>query len=46
MAYEPPVVEEVGSVRELTLAHGGQGSADQILWFTWGNDRPPGGGLS
>lgn len=46
MAYQPPVVEEVGSVRELTLAHGGKGSSDQVLWFKWGNDRPPGGGLS
>ncbi|RIQ20480.1 lasso RiPP family leader peptide-containing protein [Jiangella rhizosphaerae] len=44
MAYQPPVLEEVGSVRELTLAHGGQGSSDQFLWFKWGNDRPPGGG--
>jgi hypothetical protein len=46
MAYQPPVLEEVGSVRELTLAQGGQGSSDQFLWFKWGNDKPPGGGLS
>lgn len=43
MTYEPPKMEEVGSVRELTLALSGKGSADQILWVKFG-DKPGGGG--
>src|SRR5690606_32689759 len=43
MTYEPPKMEEVGSVRELTLALSGKGSADQILWIKFG-DKPGGGG--
>jgi hypothetical protein len=41
MAYEPPVLEEVGSVRDLTLALNGFGSSDQFFWFT---SKPGGGG--
>ena len=41
MAYEPPVLEEVGSVRELTLALNGLGGSDQFIWFT---SKPGGGG--
>ncbi|PZF85490.1 hypothetical protein C1I92_05105 [Jiangella anatolica] len=41
MAYEPPVLEEVGSVRDLTLALNGFGSSDNFFWFT---SKPGGGG--
>lgn len=30
--YEAPRITEVGSVRELTLATGGSGSEDKVLW--------------
>ena len=33
MVYQPPVLEEVGTVRELTLAINGFGSSDQMTWF-------------
>lgn len=38
MTYEPPVLEEIGTVRELTLADSGRGRSDQHLWFRWNND--------
>lgn len=44
MAYEPPVIDEIGSVRELTLAQDGRGRSDQHMWFRYDND--PGGALS
>lgn len=40
MAYQPPVLDEVGSVRELTLGQGFKGSADQVWIFSWGEDKP------
>lgn len=36
MNYESPRIEEVGSVRELTLGEGWKGSADQLWIFSWG----------
>ncbi|RIQ20479.1 MULTISPECIES: lasso RiPP family leader peptide-containing protein [Jiangella] len=44
MAYEAPTLEEIGSVRELTLAASGRGRSDQVQWFRYDND--PGGVLS
>ena len=44
MTYEAPVLEEIGSVRDLTLAASGRGRSDQVQWFRYDND--PGGVLS
>ncbi|NED99594.1 lasso RiPP family leader peptide-containing protein [Phytoactinopolyspora halotolerans] len=43
MTYEPPVLEEVGTVRDLTLAQSGRGDSDHIAWFRY---TPPNTGLS
>ncbi|WP_129668327.1 lasso RiPP family leader peptide-containing protein [Phytoactinopolyspora endophytica] len=41
MTYQPPVLEEVGSVRELTLSGKNHGKSDYYVWRK-GDD----GGLS
>ena len=46
MAYQPPVLEEVGTVRELTLALDQKGPSDHILWGKMDHKPPGGGGLS
>ncbi|NED95076.1 lasso RiPP family leader peptide-containing protein [Phytoactinopolyspora alkaliphila] len=43
MSYEPPAIEEIGSVRELTLAQGGRGDGDHVVYFRY---TPPETGLS
>ncbi|WP_376778573.1 lasso RiPP family leader peptide-containing protein [Phytoactinopolyspora halotolerans] len=43
VTYEPPVLEEVGTVRDLTLAQSGRGDSDHIAWFRY---TPPNTGLS
>lgn len=42
MRYQPPEMEEVGSVRDMTLALSGKGTSDQILWIKFGDKPDPG----
>lgn len=37
MAYEAPSIRTVGSISGTTLAQGGAGNDDQLLWFHFGN---------
>ncbi|WP_154795466.1 lasso RiPP family leader peptide-containing protein [Occultella kanbiaonis] len=39
--YESPMIQEVGSVRDLTLGQGLRGSDDSLGWFSWGTNPDP-----
>ncbi|NED99595.1 lasso RiPP family leader peptide-containing protein [Phytoactinopolyspora halotolerans] len=43
MTYQPPVLEEVGSVRELTLTGKSYGHSD---YYVWRRKDDGGGGMS
>lgn len=40
MTYQPPTLEEVGSVRDLTLFLKNSGKSDFLGWGSWGDHGP------